>query len=81
MNKPKNWSSGSTRIRGTVLHSEETPKGEQMPQTLEAWRELFNKVEKAMLRDKEAYQKELSSLKRKVNKLEQRLNNLSGLDI
>tara|TARA_R110002153_G_scaffold191269_2_gene344229 strand:- start:4583 stop:4756 length:174 start_codon:yes stop_codon:yes gene_type:complete len=50
------------------------PKGEPMPQTLEAWREWGDGVEKAMLRDKAAYEKEIARLKKKVNQLEQKIS-------
>lgn len=49
-----------------------TPKGEPMPQTLEAWREWGDGVEKAMLRDKAKYEAEIAKLKQTINKLRQR---------
>jgi len=46
----------------------ELVKGESMPQTVEQWQYMQALTEKAMLRDKE----QISRLKRKINKLEQR---------
>lgn len=45
-----------------------TPKGEPMPQTVEEWEYLANQYEKAMLEMKN----EITSLKQRINKLEQR---------
>ena len=46
----------------------EISKDVPMAQTVEQWRHLYSLAEKAMFRDKE----EISMLKMKVNKLEQR---------
>jgi len=46
----------------------ELVKGESMPQTVEQWQYMQALTENAMLRDKE----QISRLKRKINKLEQR---------
>ncbi len=43
------------------------PKGDPMPQTVEAWERLYGLSEQAMLRQKD----EISQLKQRINKLEQ----------
>lgn len=50
-----------------------TPKDAPMPQTVEEWQHLYSLAEQTMKRQDAA----ISKLKQKVNKLEQRLNNVN----
>ncbi|WP_432473360.1 Lar family restriction alleviation protein [Amphritea sp. HPY] len=83
-NRHKNWTAkkaveiwNARHVpEGMVLVKKPTllPKGEPMPQTIDAWHVLADGYERVMLKDKET----ISLLKQRINNLEQKLRALQG---